>query len=96
MNQHPSSPMLLIALLAIAGSVSAQNVDPQPAANPASLPAAEPNDTRQAAGHVVDGALRVELEAVEAVWRPRGPEGPEIVTPAFGANGLRGSWHCMN
>lgn len=80
---HSSSLMLFIALLGTAGSVSAQNVTLQPAANPALLPSAEPNDHRHAAGQVIDGALRVELEAVEALWRPRGPEGPEILTPAF-------------
>ena len=36
---------------------------------------------------MVDGQLRVELEAVWAVWRPRGPEGPAIITAAFAEAG---------
>lgn len=56
--------------------------DARPAA-PQSLPRAEANDSRTPAGRVVDGELRVALEAVEAEWLPRGPDGPRIVTPAF-------------
>lgn len=32
---------------------------------------------------MADGELRIELEAREAAWYPRGPNGPRIVTPAF-------------
>lgn len=71
---------LWVALLVAARSVSAQNPDLK---REGSLPRAEPNDQRQSAGRFVNGVLRVELEAVEAVWQPRGPEGPMIVTLAF-------------
>ena len=47
------------------------------------LPEAVANDHRSPAGTLVDGELRVELEVVEAVWYPRGPDGPRIVTPVF-------------
>jgi FtsP/CotA-like multicopper oxidase with cupredoxin domain len=47
------------------------------------VPTALPNDNRATAGRMVGGELRVELEAVEAQWFPRGPEGPRVVTPAF-------------
>jgi manganese oxidase len=47
------------------------------------LPLAEPNDHRTSAGRIVDGELRIELEVVLAEWRPRGAEGPVVVTPAF-------------
>ena len=48
---------------------------------------AEPNDNRQTAGRQMAGELRVELEAVEAEWYPRGPGGPRILTPAFAEPG---------
>lgn len=48
-----------------------------------SLPRAEANDHRQPAGRVVEGELRVHLEAVEAEWFPRGTDGPRVVTAAF-------------
>ena len=48
-----------------------------------SLPRAQPNDLRAPAGRMVDGELRLELDAVEAEWHPRGPDGSRIVTPAF-------------
>ncbi|MGI9037475.1 MAG: multicopper oxidase domain-containing protein [Gemmatimonadota bacterium] len=35
----------------------------------------------------MDGELRIELEATEAEWFPRGPDGPRIVTPAFAERG---------
>ncbi|HUE77830.1 MAG TPA: multicopper oxidase domain-containing protein [Longimicrobiales bacterium] len=47
------------------------------------LPTAEPNDQRTPAGRLVDGELRIELEAAEAAWYPRGTDGPRVVTPAF-------------
>lgn len=42
-----------------------------------------PNDHLSPAGRMVDGVLHVRLEAVEAEWYPRGPDGPRITTPAF-------------
>lgn len=42
----------------------------------AQLSRAIPNDHRVPAGRVVDGELRVALEAVIAEWRPRGEKGP--------------------
>lgn len=51
------------------------------------LPKAEPNDQRKPAGRMVNGELKVNLEAVEAEWYPRGPEGPRIITPAFSEAG---------
>jgi FtsP/CotA-like multicopper oxidase with cupredoxin domain len=47
------------------------------------LPRAEPNDQCTPAGRIVDGVLRLELEALEAEWYPRGPDGPRVVTLAF-------------
>lgn len=41
------------------------------------------NDQRSPAGRPVGDEWHVVLEAVEATWRPRGPDGPAIVTPAF-------------
>jgi manganese oxidase len=51
------------------------------------LPTAEANDQRRAAGRMVGDELRVELEAVRAVWYPRGARGPRIETLAFGEVG---------
>lgn len=60
----------------------------QPAsAHAQTLSTAEPNDQRQTAGQVIDGELRIELEAVEAAWYPRGSDGPRVVTPAFAETG---------
>jgi manganese oxidase len=44
---------------------------------------AEPNDNRMPAGRMVEGELRVELEAVEAAWYPRGPDLPPVMTPVL-------------
>jgi manganese oxidase len=55
------------------------------------LARATTNDNRAPAGQLVDGELRVELEAVEAEWYPRGDDGPRIVTPAFAEVGGRPS-----
>ena len=41
----------------------------------AQLPRAQANDHRTTAGRMVDGELRVSLEAVRAEWRPRGEDG---------------------
>ena len=41
----------------------------------AQLPRAQANDHRTTAGRMVDGELRVSLEAVTAEWRPRGEDG---------------------
>lgn len=41
------------------------------------------NDQRSPAGRPVGDEWHVALEAVDATWRPRGPDGPAIVTPAF-------------
>jgi manganese oxidase len=51
------------------------------------LPLAEPNDQRSPAGRMIDGELRVELEAVRAAWYPRGAHGPRIETLAFAEAG---------
>jgi manganese oxidase len=48
---------------------------------------AVPNDQRTPAGRLVDGEWHVELEALEAQWRPRGPEGPTVLTPVFAEAG---------
>lgn len=64
--------LLLIACAAAAGPAAAQTP-----------PRAEANDQRTPAGRMADGELRIELEALEAAWYPRGPDGPRIVTPAF-------------
>ena len=63
--------------------------DYEPSAPPDApdLPRAEPNDQRRTAGRMVDGELHVELEVVEALWMPRGADGPRIVTPAFAEAG---------
>ena len=90
---------LVLAHPGAAAAQNAPGAPPAPAAaaHPAqayrTLPAAaegvtglrrvEPNDQRRTAGRMVNGELRVELEAVEAEWYPRGPGGPRIVTPAF-------------
>jgi manganese oxidase len=66
----------LLTLVALA-SVQSAPADAQ------DLPVAEPNDLRAPAGRLVDGVLRIELEAVDAAWYPRGPHGPRLVTPAF-------------
>ncbi|HSM06099.1 MAG TPA: multicopper oxidase domain-containing protein, partial [Longimicrobiales bacterium] len=47
------------------------------------LPETVANDQRTPAGSLVDGELRIELEVVEAVWHPRGADGPRVVTPVF-------------
>jgi hypothetical protein len=44
------------------------------------VPTALPNDNRAAAGRMVDGEFRVELEAVEAQWFPRGPDATGVYT----------------
>jgi FtsP/CotA-like multicopper oxidase with cupredoxin domain len=44
---------------------------------------AEANDQRSPSGRIVNGELRIELEALEAEWYPRGPDGPRIVTAVF-------------
>ncbi|NNF03723.1 MAG: multicopper oxidase domain-containing protein, partial [Rhodothermales bacterium] len=71
-------------LLLSAGPGMAQSIDTHPEG---ALRVATPNDHRRSAGRMTDGVLRLDLEIVEAVWYPRGPEGPEIVTPAFAESG---------
>ncbi len=71
----PASAFLL--LVAITGCSQPAQSDPD------DLPVAVPNDQRTPAGEMVEGELRVELEAVRAAWYPRGPDGPRIETPAF-------------
>lgn len=71
-------PIVMIALAFVAGSAHAE-VEP----DSASTPRAEANDQTTPAGTMVAGELVVELEAVEAEWFPRGPDGPRVVTPAF-------------
>lgn len=72
---QPTLPILLAAVLATAlpATLAGQQL----------LPTALPNDNRIAAGRLVDGELRVELEAVRAEWFPRGPDGPRVVTATF-------------
>ena len=48
---------------------------------------ADANDQRTAAGRIVDGELRVELDLVEATWSPRGPQGPFIPMTVFAERG---------
>src|SRR5690606_22913868 len=47
-----------------------------------SLPRAQPNDLRAPAGRMVDGELRLALDAVAAECHPPGPHGPRRHTPA--------------
>jgi FtsP/CotA-like multicopper oxidase with cupredoxin domain len=53
----------------------------------ATLPHAEPNDHRKAAGRMVDGELHVELVAKRALWQPRGPDGPTLEVHAWAEKG---------
>jgi FtsP/CotA-like multicopper oxidase with cupredoxin domain len=48
------------------------------------LPSVEPNDNRQAAGTLVDGALTLNLRAAFGLWRPEGGSGPALRIEAFG------------
>jgi manganese oxidase len=59
------------------------------AAGPAAsdLPPAGYEDFREPAGRMVDGVLRIDLEARPAAWRPWGEEGPAIVAYVFAADG---------
>jgi len=72
---------LAIALGAAAGTAGALT-PPLPAFGQP-VPIAEANDQRRPAGRMIDGVLRIDLEAVEAEWLPRGPEGPRVRTTAF-------------
>jgi manganese oxidase len=56
-------------------------------ASTAQVAIAEVNDQRTPAGRMVDGELHVELEALEAAWYPRGPDGPRVVTRVFAEAG---------
>ena len=44
---------------------------------------AEANDQRRPAGRTIDGVRRIDLEALEAAWLPRGPDGPRVRTTVF-------------
>ena len=59
---------------------------PVPTATAAAL--VRPNDLRIPAGAMVEGELRLELEAVAGEWYPRGPDGPRILTPVFAEAGV--------
>ncbi|BCS31959.1 hypothetical protein TBR22_A11630 [Luteitalea sp. TBR-22] len=67
--------VLCVLLLAVATPATAQ------------LPRASANDHRTIAGRMVDGELRVSLEAVKAEWRPRGEDGPVLTAAAFAEPG---------
>ncbi|HUG39587.1 MAG TPA: multicopper oxidase domain-containing protein [Longimicrobiales bacterium] len=86
MPHHPRVIPVLVCILMLAGT-SAVEAQQQPVSTTPerarTLPRAEPNDHRRPAGRMVGGELVVELEAVDAAWYPRGPDGPRIVTPAF-------------
>jgi manganese oxidase len=53
----------------------------------AQLTRARANDHRTTAGRMVDGELRVSLEAVKAEWRPRGEDGPVLTAALFAEEG---------
>jgi manganese oxidase len=81
---NPASAEIGIARPSPPGQASSPPaVDSAAATAPLRLPIAEPNDNRTPAGRMVDGVLHLELEAVLAEWRPRGPDGPAITTPTF-------------
>ncbi|HUG41178.1 MAG TPA: hypothetical protein VMM12_11870, partial [Longimicrobiales bacterium] len=86
MPHHPRVIPLLVCVLILVGT-SVLEAQQQPLGTAlergSMLPRAEANDQRTPAGRMVDGELRIELEAVEAAWYPRGPDGPRVVTPAF-------------
>ncbi len=48
---------------------------------------ADANDQRTAAGRMVDGELRVELDVVDVTWSPRGPQGPAVPAIGFAERG---------
>jgi FtsP/CotA-like multicopper oxidase with cupredoxin domain len=59
-----------------------------PAAHPGSpIERVIPNDNRQPAGQMRDGALVLRLEARVAMWHPDGDSGPGAPTPAFAEAG---------
>lgn len=79
---------LVLALGAPAAGAAQAPPQHEHAAHAASaLPRAVPNDQRSTAGRMVNGELRIQLEAVETEWYPRGPDGPRVVTPAFAEAG---------
>lgn len=66
----------------VAVTVLAAVATPRPTLPRGAVLHADANDQRTAAGHMVDGELRVELDVVDLTWSPRGPHGPLV--PAFG------------
>ena len=48
---------------------------------------ADANDQRTAAGRMVDGELRVDLDIVDITWSPRGPSGPLVPAVGFAERG---------
>ncbi len=50
-------------------------------------PHADTNDQRRAAGAIVDGELRVELDVVDITWSPRGAGGPQVPAVGFAERG---------
>ena len=53
----------------------------------AQLPRAVPNDHRTPAGRLVNGELRISLDAMLAEWRPRGESGPVLKSLTFAESG---------
>src|SRR5687767_5807654 len=55
----------------------------------AAPPRVIPNDNRTPAGTLRDGVLTLRMVAQPAVWRPEGPDGPELPVYAFTEEGKR-------
>ncbi len=82
----PRSPNIL-ALGMVALMAPATTGDVNPSAARATPPRVVPNDNRSAAGTLKDGVLTLRLVAQPAVWRPEGPDGPDLPIYAFAEEG---------
>ena len=60
-----------------------------PAVGSSAPPRVIPNDNRTPAGRLRDGVLTLRMVAQPAIWRPEGPNGPDLPIYAFAEEGKR-------
>ena len=84
MSQSPIVLALVVAVLVSSSTPRSTDVPPVIGADSTRV---VPNDNRVAAGTLRNGVLTLRLVARPALWRPEGPNGPELPIYAFAEEG---------
>jgi FtsP/CotA-like multicopper oxidase with cupredoxin domain len=84
MPQSPIVPTLVAVLLVSTATPRSTDMPPLSGADSTRV---LPNDNRVPAGTLRNGVLTLRLDARPALWRPEGPDGPELPIYAFAEEG---------